>query len=332
MPRLFGADGPALAAHHLQFGSLPRISTTELISLLDAARLSGRGGAGFPTGRKIASVNGAKPIVVANGAEGEPLSAKDAVLLRRAPHLVLDGLQLAAEAVTADKVYVYLPAHATAAVTYALTERRRAGIDRRKTVVVEAPDMFVAGEESAVVRRIEGGPALPRDRTVVTSVSGVHGRPTLVNNVETLAHIALIARYGSDWFTSVGGHADPGSMLVTLSARGQAGRRRGADGCSPESTSSNEPARPIPRPCARSSSVAITADGFTPARLAALQCRESASFMHWGATSAGSRIRRESSPTSPTRARVNAGPVASASHAWHICSADSQPTAQTTPA
>ncbi len=217
MPRLFGADGPALAAHHLQFGSLPKIGTTELIPLLDAARLSGRGGAGFPTGRKIASVNGAKPIVVANGAEGEPLSAKDAVLLRRAPHLVLDGLQLAADAVTADKVYVYLPAHATAAVTYALTERRRAGIDRRKTVVVEAPDMFVAGEESAVVRRIEGGPALPRDRTVVTSVSGVHGRPTLVNNVETLAHIALIARYGSDWFTSVGGHADPGSMLVTLS-------------------------------------------------------------------------------------------------------------------
>ena len=117
MPRLFGAGGPALAAHHLHFGSLPKISTTELISLLDAARLSGRGGAGFPTGRKIASVNGAKPVVVANGAEGEPLSAKDAVLLERAPHLVLDGLQLAADAVKADKVYVYVPAHATAVVT-----------------------------------------------------------------------------------------------------------------------------------------------------------------------------------------------------------------------
>lgn len=217
MPRLLGAGGPALAAHHLQFGSLPKINAPELISLLDAARLSGRGGAGFPSGRKIASVTRAKPVVVANGAEGEPLSAKDAVLLRRAPHLVLDGLQLAADAVAADKVYVYLPAHATAAVMYALTERRRAGIDRRKPVVVEAPDTFVAGEESALVRRIEGGPARPRDRTVVTSVSGVRRRPTLVNNVETLAHIALIARFGSDWFTSVGDHADPGSMLVTLS-------------------------------------------------------------------------------------------------------------------
>ena len=70
-------------------------------------------------------------------------------------------------------------------------------MDRHRVTVVEAPDGFVAGEESAVIRRVEGGPALPRDRTVPSSISGVRGRPTLVNNVETLAHIALIARYGS---------------------------------------------------------------------------------------------------------------------------------------
>ena len=82
--------------------------------------------------------------------------------------------------------------------------------------VVEAPEGFVAGEESAVVSRIEGGPALPRDRTVPTSVSGVRGRPTLVNNVETLAHVALITRYGARWFRSVGDPSEPGTMLVTL--------------------------------------------------------------------------------------------------------------------
>lgn len=84
--------------------------------------------------------------------------------------------------------------------------------------VVEAPDRFVAGEESAAIRHIEGGPALPRDRTVPTAISGLRGRPTLVNNVETLANIALIARFGAQWFQSVGDADDPGTMLVTLSA------------------------------------------------------------------------------------------------------------------
>jgi NADH:ubiquinone oxidoreductase subunit F (NADH-binding) len=217
MPRLLSADGPELAAHRLQFGASPKIVAAELVSMLDAAGLSGRGGAGFPTGRKIAAVSGSRPVVVGNGAEGEPLSRKDAVLLTTAPHLVLDGLELAAGAVDADKVYLYVPPHVMSAVTDALNERRSSGLDRFKVKVVEAPNTFVAGEESALIRRIEGGPALPRDRTVVPVISGVRGRPTLVNNVETLAHIALIARFGPKWFRSVGGRNNPGSMLVTVS-------------------------------------------------------------------------------------------------------------------
>lgn len=217
MPRLLAAGSPALAAHYQQFGALPGIGGRELVSALDAAGLSGRGGAGFPAGRKMAAVTGDKPVVVANGAEGEPLSRKDAVLLTKAPHLVLDGLELAARAVKATDVYLYVSAHARVAVADALDERHAAGTDRYQPRVVEAPDTFVAGEESALVRRIEGGPALPRDRTVVTATSGVRGRPTLVNNVETLAHMALIARFGPQWFRSVGNPDDPGSMLVTLS-------------------------------------------------------------------------------------------------------------------
>lgn len=216
IPRLFAAQGPTLAAHLEKFGDLPSVGP-EFSAMLDESGLTGRGGAGFPAGRKLAAVKGPKPVVVGNGAEGEPLSRKDTQLLTRAPHLVLDGLQAAAAAVGADKVYLYVHPDAVAAAKSALDERRAAGLNQHQVHVVEAPDRFVAGEESAAIRHIEGGPALPRDRTVVTAVSGVRGRPTLVNNVETLAHMALIARFGPAWFRSVGEQDDPGTMLVTLS-------------------------------------------------------------------------------------------------------------------
>ncbi|WP_059015808.1 NADH-ubiquinone oxidoreductase-F iron-sulfur binding region domain-containing protein [Mycobacterium sp. M26] len=208
--RLLGAHGPGFTDHQQHFGPLPEIGA-DLITAVEAAGLSGRGGAGFPTARKMATITGRKPVLVGNGAEGEPLSRKDALLLTRAPHLVIDGLEAAAAAIDADKVYLYVHADAVPAVTKALAERPN------RITVIEAPDTFVAGEESAVVRRIEGGPALPRGRIVVAAVSGVRGNPTLVNNVETLAHIALIARYGADWFRSVGDRDEPGTMLVTLS-------------------------------------------------------------------------------------------------------------------
>jgi NADH:ubiquinone oxidoreductase subunit F (NADH-binding) len=214
--RLLAAPGPSLADHRAQFGAMPA-ANAELISIIDAAGLSGRGGAGFPTGRKMATVNGDRAVVVGNGAEGEPLSRKDAALLTHSPHLVLDGLDAAADAIGAEKVYLYLHPDAAGPVSDALEERREAGMDSHRIAVVQAPDRFVAGEESAAISRIEGGPALPRDRTAVAAVSGVRGRPTLVNNVETLANIALIARFGSDWFRSVGDTDDPGTMLVTLS-------------------------------------------------------------------------------------------------------------------
>jgi NADH:ubiquinone oxidoreductase subunit F (NADH-binding) len=215
--RLLAAKGPTLAEHLAEFGPLPTVSAKAVIESLDHAGLTGRGGAGFPTSRKFAAISGRRPVVIGNGAEGEPLSRKDAVLLARAPHLVLDGLQIAGETIDADKVVLYVPARATATLREAIDERACARLDRRPVKLVEAPDTFVAGEESAVVRRVEGGPALPRDRTVLTCVSGVRGRPTLVNNVETLAHVALIARNGPDWFRSVGDPAEPGTMLITLS-------------------------------------------------------------------------------------------------------------------
>lgn len=216
LPRLFAAPDATLNAHLTTFGELPAAGSG-LVALLDDAGLSGRGGAGFPAGRKIAAITGRKTVVVGNGAEGEPLSRKDAQLLTRAPHLVFDGLDAAAEAVAAEKVYLYIHPEAVPAARTALDERRAAGLDAYRVEVVEAPDRFVAGEESAAIRHIDGGPALPRDRTVPAAVSGVKGRPTLVNNVETLAHMALIARFGPKWFRALGEPGDPGTMLVTLS-------------------------------------------------------------------------------------------------------------------
>jgi NADH:ubiquinone oxidoreductase subunit F (NADH-binding) len=218
---LLGAAAPDLEAHLRRNGALPwQGGPGRLLPALQAAGLSGRGGAAFPTWRKLAAVAGAagrRPVVVGNGAEGEPASVKDRTLLSCALHLVLDGLQLAAEAVGATSGYLYVgdPAAATA-VRRALAQRTAAGWDRLAVEVVEAPDWFVAGEESAVVAAIEGRRALPRDKRRRVTEAGVHGRPTLVQNVETLAHQALIARRGPGWFRSQGTAEEPGTFLATL--------------------------------------------------------------------------------------------------------------------
>jgi NADH:ubiquinone oxidoreductase subunit F (NADH-binding) len=203
-----------LAAH----GRLPVLDAPQLIDLLRVAGLTGHGGAGFPTWRKLAAVHATRrpAVVVANGAEGEPASGKDRALLAHQPHLVLDGLQLVAGALGARAAHVYVPAAAVAGVSDALAARRRAGLNPVAVTVHTAPDTFVAGEESAVVAAVSGKPAVPGDKRVRILESGVGGAPTLVQNVETLAHIAQIARYGPDWFRSAGTPDEPGTFLATV--------------------------------------------------------------------------------------------------------------------
>jgi NADH:ubiquinone oxidoreductase subunit F (NADH-binding) len=101
-------------------------------------------------------------------------------------------------------------------VRRALEERRAAGTDRLRTDLVIAPDAFTSGEESAVVAAVEGRPALPRDKARLIAESGVSGRPTLVQNVETLGHVALVARFGASWFREVGTPDEPGTFLATV--------------------------------------------------------------------------------------------------------------------
>jgi NADH:ubiquinone oxidoreductase subunit F (NADH-binding) len=209
---LLGDRTPGFAAHLARGGPIPwRGGPGRLVADLETAGLTGRGGAGFPAWRKAATALGGRdPVVVANGAEGEPLSRKDATLLRDNPHTVLDGLQLVAEAVGATRAYLY--GHVSAA---ALAERRRH--DRVPVTIVAAQERFVAGEESAVIAAIEGHRnPLPRFRTQPAPVSGVDGRSTVVHNVETLAHVAMIARHGPSWFRRTGTPDEPGTFLATI--------------------------------------------------------------------------------------------------------------------
>jgi len=232
VPRLLAGPGTrqpiGLLEHERLHGQLPlpparaqRESAGRLIDVIERSGLTGRGGAGFPTGRKLRSVAGAKgrPVVLANGAEGEPASAKDRLLLSRSPHLVLDGISLAAFVVGADRAFLALhrqEARLGASLEAAAEARAAAGIDEIRIEIVGIPGRYVSSEQSAIVQHLNGGPAVPTFSPPRTHERGFDGRPTLVNNVETLAHIALIARHGDRWFRSAGVPGAPGTMLVTV--------------------------------------------------------------------------------------------------------------------
>jgi len=183
--------------------------------------LRGRGGAGFPLARKLRAVRDGRgrKVVVVNGAESEPASKKDAVLMHHAPHLPLDGAQLAARIVGAEEIIVWIhrdPGRAAHPIETAVAERAAAGLDGVFTRVERGPARYVAGESSALVRHLSGGWAKPTMSPPHATERGVLGRPTLVSNAETLAQLALLGRHGPDWFREVGTGDEPGTTLLTL--------------------------------------------------------------------------------------------------------------------
>jgi NADH:ubiquinone oxidoreductase subunit F (NADH-binding) len=189
---------------------------TGLADLVTAAGLRGRGGGGYPTGAKMAAVAAGRgdKVVIATGTEGEPLSHKDRVLLTTNPHAVLDGIAAACLAVGARRAVLCVHRGQPGLVA----TLRRALAERSDDVAVElaeTPDRYVAGQESALVAWLNGGDARPIFGPR-PSERGVGGRPTLVDNVETLAHVGLIARRGADWFRALGPPEQPGSALVTV--------------------------------------------------------------------------------------------------------------------
>ncbi len=222
-----------LAGHVAALGPLPLPRAGEGVrssthwretfgALLESSGLSGRGGAGFPTAVKLAVAGAGGPggTILVNAMEGEPASDKDALLLIRSPHLVLDGAQLMAAATRATRVVVCVPAGRrtmASAVARALEERGPAGCAPVPERMEHPPDRYVAGEESALARWLQTGESLPSFRPDKGTVLRIGRAGVLVQNAETLAHVALIARTGSSEFRARGLPEDPGTSLVTIS-------------------------------------------------------------------------------------------------------------------
>jgi NADH:ubiquinone oxidoreductase subunit F (NADH-binding) len=223
-PRLLAPGGTQadLATHQQRYGPLAYGDPDGVLRAVAESGLTGRGGAAFAVYRKLVAVadagrrTGRAPVVVANGAEGEPAGHKDKTLLRLSPHLVLDGLQIAAQAVGADEAH--LAVEDGASYLEAALARRT---DPLRVTVVRVPKRFLSGQSSALAQYISGAAALPAHQDPPVRERGVRRAPTLVQNVETLAHLALVARYGADWFRTAGTPAQPGSALCTVHVPGR---------------------------------------------------------------------------------------------------------------
>lgn len=197
-----------------------------LIDVVEKSGLTGRGGAGFPAGRKMRAVTQAAErggpfrsqvgtVVIANGCESEPASEKDRLLLLHAPHLVIDGIVLAAEAVGAERAYLCVHDDADA-LRAVVTSRERAGLNRVPLQVISVPAGYVSSQETSLIGLLNGTGARPGFVPPRPFERGVGRHPTLVLNVETLANIALIARHGAGWFRQAGTASAPGTILITV--------------------------------------------------------------------------------------------------------------------
>lgn len=189
-----------LASHSARLGPLPK-GGHSLIDLLIRTGLTGRGGADFPVGlkwRAVAAASRGSSVVIVNGAEGEPHSKKDRLLMASRPHLVLDGALLASTSVHAREVVLYIGEQHHAALrsmTEAVAERT--DHERRLIRIATAPARYVAGDSSATVHLVDAGIATPTTTPPSPRERGIGGAPTLVQNVETLAHVAMAARTGA---------------------------------------------------------------------------------------------------------------------------------------
>ncbi|MGG5257424.1 NADH-ubiquinone oxidoreductase-F iron-sulfur binding region domain-containing protein [Phycicoccus avicenniae] len=216
-------DGPSLAAHRARFGPLPTPDLAHLVDLVESAAVRGRGGAGFPLARKLRTVArgrgrlpSRRPVVVVNAAEGEPVSAKDEALVSVAPHLVLDGAEVAARALGARDVHVVTSADRPLvgrAVAQALAERRGDGL---RWSTHEAEGRFVAGQARAVLELMDGRPGLPVTAWSPEAVDGHRGRPTLLSNAESWAHLGALVHVGGAAYARLGTPDEPGTMLLTV--------------------------------------------------------------------------------------------------------------------
>ena len=211
--------------------ALKGLSSEDVIREISDAGLRGRGGAGFPTGKKWAFTRecAEQPhYVVLNGGEDEPGSKKDRLLMENLPHLVIEGVILAAYAVGATKAYLYINTEykaATQSMAEAMAEAKESGYWGEnifgshfslELLLAPAPPDYVAGEDTAALEVIEGKQPLPRQKPPFPATAGLFAKPTAVNNVETLAHVPPIVVKGSRWYRSFGTSDSRGTMIFSL--------------------------------------------------------------------------------------------------------------------
>lgn len=221
------AHGPALVEHRVTWPAPPQLHVRELLALLTSTEIRGRGGAGFPFARKVATVveSGRRRVLVVNASEGEPGSAKDSALMMTAPHLVLDGAEVVARALGIKQIRIVVPGERPAvlpSVEVAVSERSALG-DGLKWDLWTTGGGFVGGQSKAVVELLEGRENLPVTSWQPEAVSGFKGRPTLLSNAETFAQVAALVTLGPAAYGAVGTGDEPGTTLLTVAGDGPGG-------------------------------------------------------------------------------------------------------------
>jgi NADH-quinone oxidoreductase subunit F len=207
------------------------MSPEQIVQEILKSGLRGRGGGGFPTGRKWEAARvqkNAKKYVICNADEGDPGAFMNRSVMEGNPHSVLEGLMIAARAIGADETLVYVRTE----YPFAVARMRRAVEDAQKMgflgdnvfgsgqklncEVMEGAGAFVCGEETAMIASIEGQRGMPRPKPPFPAQSGLWGKPTIINNVETLAHVVRIINQGADTFRKLGSTASPGTKTFAL--------------------------------------------------------------------------------------------------------------------
>jgi NADH-quinone oxidoreductase subunit F len=211
------------------YGALDKaraMTPAALIEEISEASLRGRGGAGFPMGRKLSLVPGpdrrsGPSYVVANADESEPGSFKDREIMRRVPHRFIEGCLIAAHAIQSQHVFIYIRGEYLAeyeVLTAAVEEARDAGVLGDVDVVVHrGAGAYICGEETALLDSLEGKRGQPRPRPPFPPVAGLYMQPTLVNNVQTLASVPAILEIGVERYRELGAESAPGTVVYSLS-------------------------------------------------------------------------------------------------------------------
>lgn len=221
----------AVRGYEALYNVLEENDPDKVIETIEKSGLRGRGGGGFPTGRKwrfTAANKGGKSYVVCNGDEGDPGAFMDRSVMEGDPHKLLEGIAIAAFAVGADEAYIYVRAEYPLAIKRLRKAIKDAeernflgnnimGTNFNLTIHIrEGAGAFVCGEETALIASIEGERGMPRPKPPFPANKGLFGRPTLINNVETLANVPVIILNGADWFNKMGTETSKGTKTFAL--------------------------------------------------------------------------------------------------------------------